>query len=176
MKTLAVVFLGVALSQLPIQQFAFNSVTAPSAARQSLPSQEDVDAFVRDVLIDALSTARFTDIGRGHLRYNVRSDLKPLEMRATVAALPDVPVPLTLMTSDEAQALAEQTGQIVSFIIIDITSLTTSEATIHIGTDIAMPRRPGQPMIKLCCCYAQARYTRQNARWTFVRGGLTVCA
>jgi len=66
-----------------------------------------------------------------------------------------------------------QSGRIVEFIFIDITSITASEAIVQIGTDIALPR---QPMIKLCCCSGVARYAKQNARWVFARSGPIACA
>jgi hypothetical protein len=154
------------------------SVTAPVAARQILPSQAEVDAFVRDVLFDALTTSRFVDIGivrRPNVTsYKVRSDLKPLNMRATNAALPDVPFTLTLITNNEAEALADQTGRFVSFIAIDIDGLTPMEAFVQVGTDIEIPPRRG--LIKLCCCMTRARYEKQGSKWVFLRSRETVCS
>jgi len=154
-------------------------VTAPvasfTAAGQVPPSQQDVDAFVRDVLLDAVTVRRFPDISSGRERYNVQSDLPRLKMVATRAALPDIPgSAFTLVTRAEAQVLAERSNQDVPFITIDIIAMTATEASAQVGTDIAMPARPG--VVKLCCCTGVARYTRQNGRWAFVQYGPSQCA
>jgi hypothetical protein len=153
--------------------------TARGAAQQSAPSQRDIDALVRDVLLDVWTMPDFArrasinDLAAK--QQTVRADLLPLNVRLTAAALPNIPeVEFTLMSYQDAAATAERTGRRVPFIEIRLLTFTSAEATVRLGSDFAAPPDPG--IIKLCCCSRIAYYTRHQDRWTFRGWGARQCS
>jgi hypothetical protein len=148
------------------------------AAQQDAPSQQEIDSLTRDVLSDVWTLPDFArrasiqDLTATH--HNVRADLVPLNVLLTAAGLPDIPgVGFTLLSYEDAVALAARTGKRVSFIDIGLLTLTSTEATIRLGTDFVEPPESG--MIKLCCCSRIAYYAKQRDRWIFRAWGAGRC-
>jgi hypothetical protein len=149
------------------------AVSSQRPADVGMPvASAEVETFVREALRDRLAAGDIPDIQvarpAGAKRFYVRAEVRALLIRITSRALPSIPdTEWTLVTSTEAQEIANRTGQRVPFIVVDRVQIEQSKGTIWLGAGLAAP--PGS--IVMCCCEREAHFNRRDGRWVFERWG-----
>jgi hypothetical protein len=84
-----------------------------------------------------------------------------------------------IRTRKDIDALADSLNRPLYFVTIDRVSVNGDNATIEIGTGIAVPKpkEPDQVALVLCCCIATDHYARtKEGQWRFTNRVETWCA
>jgi hypothetical protein len=140
-------------------------------------ADEAIQRFVRAALEDRLTTKTLPDFGlvRDMKRIGIREEMPGARLRLDQRAVPHVHgLDFYLVAEATLQARADHTKETVVYVIVDRPVITGDDASVSLGTDIAIPT--SRDVAKLCCCDAEGKFHRVDGRWTFVKWGLMQCS
>ncbi len=150
--------------------------------RQTPPSElpvadEAIQRFVRAALEERIAAKDLPDLGmlRNQTRIGIREEMPGARLRLDQRALPHVHgLDFYLITQAAAQAQADRTKDSVAFLIVERPVINGDEATVRLGSDVAIPTNP--KVVKMCCCESDGQFRRVDGRWTFVKWTLMQCS
>jgi hypothetical protein len=161
-------------ASLVLAVLSLGTASRPQALR---PLGPDLAALVHDAIADRFAAGNIPDLSLIEDRTHVfvLNELRAARAMLTEDALPQMEkTTFELISLEEAETKASQSGREVPYIAVDEPRIDGAAGTLSLGVDIALPRVAG--MIKMCCCAGRAEFRRTPERWVFQKWAQMTCS